>query len=119
MTDWTATGHAAGSILMLGVSALFLVGGLVELVRWRRGVPQFVAWGYPPYWPIVTAAIKSAAGAIGFVPELRLAGLLLCLAVCVAGCVTVVRRQTREFYLPAVGMTLLSAAAVLVALGRR
>ena len=77
------------------VGALFLVSGAIEFILRRRFVKRFVDWGYPEYWPVVTSLLKISGGAMVFVPQTRVIGLVLCALISVAAIITLVRHYKK------------------------
>ena len=77
------------------VGALFLVSGTIELILRRRFVERFVDWGYPEYWPVVTFLLKITGGAMVFVPQTRIIGLVMCALISVAAIITLVRNYKK------------------------
>lgn len=80
------------------VGAFFLLPGMVELALWRRQVPRFVQWGYPPYWPIVTFSLKIVAGAMIFYPPLQPLGLAIGSGISLAAIITIVVNRSEPEY---------------------
>jgi hypothetical protein len=93
-TDRSARAAARGLkwlVLALSVAVALMYGGsgIYETVHWRSMSDQFVAWGYPAYWSLLTSVTKTFAGALVLVPRTRLLGLAVCSVVGVAAVVTV------------------------------
>lgn len=96
----------------LGFLALVYGGsGLAELFTWRKSAPQFVDWGYPRWWAIVTPMVKLVAALLLIAEQTRIAGVLLCLAVGLAASATVLWHREKAMYLAALPVTLLTLAA--------
>lgn len=100
------------------VGLFFVINGIVELPKWRSMVPDFVRWGYPAYWPLVTCLLKILFGVMIFVPRLQLAGLAGAALVVVAGVGTLVVRREKDAPKAAVPGAVILAVAALAALTR-
>ena len=87
------------------VAIVFVVSGLMDAINWRGSSAQFVRWGYPPYWPIVTGLLKIVAGFLAIYHPTQLPGLYLCSAITAAAILTVLVRRERSLYVPASGLT--------------
>lgn len=85
--------------------------GVAELFTWQKSAPQFLAWGYPRWWAIVTPAVKLIAGLLLIAPETRVFGVLLCVAVGVAASATVLWHRQKAMYMAALPVTLLTLVA--------
>ena len=90
--------------------------GIAELFLWKKSVDQFVAWGYPQWWAIVTPVIKIVAGILLVFSNTQVFGVLLCGAVAIAASITVLWHQEKSAYkaaFPVTLLTLLSAGFLL------
>jgi uncharacterized membrane protein YphA (DoxX/SURF4 family) len=105
--DWLALG-----ILVLAYG----VGSVVELIKWQEMSEQYMKWGYPRYWAIVTPVIKIAAAIMLIFMTTRVFGAVICAAVAIAGSVTVLWYKDKDVYMKAFPMTLVTigCAAVLI-----
>ncbi len=97
----------------IGLLVLIYGGsGVVELPMWRKSVDQYVQWGYPRWWAIVTPALKVLAAALVIFSQTRLIGAALCALIGMAAAATVLRFRARNMYaaaLPVALLTLISA----------
>lgn len=101
------------------VGLFFIINGGVELPKWRSMVDDFVRWGYPSYWPLVTCLLKILSGVLVFVPRMQLVGLAGAALVVVAGVGTLVIRREKDAPKAAVpGAVILAVIAVAVLTGR-
>jgi hypothetical protein len=100
--------------LVVGVSIIYVVSGIYEAAHWRAMSDQFVAWGYPSYWSLVTGLTKTAAGALVLLPRTRFLGLIVCSAVGVVAVATVFWTHTSYFYVPALLVTSVTVAATVL-----
>jgi multidrug transporter EmrE-like cation transporter len=97
------------------VGLFFIVNGAMELPKWRGMVADFVRWGYPRYWPVVTCLLKIVSGILVFVPGLQLAGFAGAALVVVAGVGTLFLHREKDAPKAAVpGLVILGVIAVAV-----
>ena len=104
---------------LFGISAATLLAGLLALAFLGAGgvnaagsaaiKDEFVRWGYPRWWNLVTGGLEILAAALIAIPVARAAGLLLGAAICAAAVVTVVRFKDYGHLAPSVALTALSA----------
>lgn len=100
-------------IVCVGLLVLIYgVSGAVELPQWRKFSPQFVRWGFAPWWAVFNPALKIAAAGMTLAPQTRMYGVALCVLVAGGAVVTVLRHKERAMVkvaLPVAALTLISA----------
>jgi hypothetical protein len=99
-----------------GLLALIYGGsGLVELPMWRKMAADYLRWGYPRSWAIITPGVKILAAALVLIPRSRLLGASLCTIIAIAALATVLRVKDRARIAAAsIVATLTVVAAVLI-----
>ncbi|EJU11306.1 hypothetical protein LH128_19596 [Sphingomonas sp. LH128] len=81
----------ADAILPHAVGAVFLAGALLNGTASASTWAEYVAWGYPHWFPYVTACLEVGAATLLFVPRTRLVGAALGAAIMVAALATLIR----------------------------
>jgi uncharacterized membrane protein YkvI len=100
----------SAATLLAWVLALALLGtGVVNAAGSAALKDDFVRWGYPRWWNLVTAGLEVLAAALIAMPATRNAGLMLSAAICVAAVATVVRYKDYGHVAPGAVLTALSA----------
>jgi len=93
---------------MAWLLAFALAGaGLFNAVGGAAVKAEFVRWGYPAWWNLVTAAVEVLAAALIVFPETRIWGLALAAMVMIAALATVIWRREYRHLLPGVALTAL------------
>lgn len=77
-------------LLPFALGAFFILGGIVNGSASLETRQDFVAWGYPEWFPYVTAALELSAAAMLFIKKSRLIGAALGMAVMSAAAFTLV-----------------------------
>ena len=105
----TVFGISAGTLLAWLLAFAFLGAGVVNAAGSASTRDDFVRWGYPRWWNLVTGALEGLAAALIAAPAARVAGLMLGAAICVAAVATVVRHKDYGHLAPGLALTALSA----------
>ena len=85
----------------------FVAAGLANALGGADVKTQFVRWGYPAWWNLVTAALEILGAALIVAPETRLWGLAFEGTVLIAAMATVAWRQEYKHLLPAAALSAL------------
>jgi hypothetical protein len=111
-------------MILFGISAAILLAWLLALAFLGAGVvnavgsaaikDNFVRWGYPRWWNLVTGGLEVLAAALIAIPATRVAGLMLATVICIAAVATVLRHKDYGHLAP--GLVLTALAAVDLAL---
>jgi hypothetical protein len=100
----------SGSTLLAWLLALAFLGiGVVNGAGPGAIKDDFVRWGYPRWWNLVTGALEVLVAALIAIPAARVAGLGLGAAICVAAVATVVWHRDYGHMAPGIVLTALSA----------
>ena len=110
----TIFGISAATVLAWLLAVAFLGAGIVNAVGSGAIKDDFVRWGYPRWWNLVTGGLEVFVAALIAMPAARVAGLALGAAICVAAVGTVVR--FKEYGRVAPGVLLIALAALDLAL---
>jgi hypothetical protein len=105
----TLFGVSAATLLAWLLALAFLGAGVVNAAGSAKIKDDFVRWGYPRGWHLVTGGLEVMAAALIALPAARVAGLMLGAAICVAAVATVVRHRDYRHIAPGVVLTALSA----------
>lgn len=95
------------------MAAFFIVAGLAPLIAFAKTSKQYQGWGYPAWFPFVTAALEVLVGILLLSPETRVVGAVLGVLIMIAAIVTVLRNKE---YAHAVPPTVVLVLTVLVGL---
>ena len=87
----------------------FLGAGVVNAVGSASIKEDFVRWGYPSWWNLLTGGMELFAAALVAVPAARVAGLILATMICAVAVATVVRFKDYRHFAPAAALAILSA----------
>jgi hypothetical protein len=79
---------------------------------------EFVRWGYPAWWNLVTAACEGLAAALIVLPGTRVWGLALGALVLLAAIATVTWRRDYRHLTPGVALAALTAVDLALAVGK-
>jgi len=82
----------------------FFGAGLFNAIGGAAVRAEFVRWGYPAWWNLVTAALEALAAALIVLPQTRIWGLALAAMVIIAAIATVVWRREYKHLPPAVAL---------------
>ena len=85
----------------------FAGAGLFNAIGGAAVQAQFLRWGYPAWWNLVTAAFEVLGAALIVVPETRIWGLALGAVVMIAAIATVIWRGEYRHLPPGVALTAL------------
>ena len=113
----TLFGISAATLLAWLLSLAFLGVGVVNAAGSTGIKDDFVRWGYPRWWNLVTGALEVLAAALIAMPAARVAGLVLGVAICVAAIATVVRYKDYGHVAPIIVLTALSALDLALLVG--
>jgi hypothetical protein len=105
----TLFGISAATLLAWLLTLAFLGAGLVNAASSAAIKDDFVRWGYPSRWNLVTGGLEVFVAVLIVMPITRIAGLVLGAAICVAAVATVIRYKDYGHVTPAVVLTVLSA----------
>ncbi len=100
---------ATTTLLSWLLALAFFGAGVVNAAGSAAIKDDFVRWGYPRWWNLVTGGLELLVAALIATPAARVAGLGLGAAICVAAVATVVRHRDYGHITPGVGLTALSA----------
>jgi uncharacterized membrane protein YphA (DoxX/SURF4 family) len=96
------------------LAAAFLGAGLFNMLGRPATRRDFVRWGYPAWWGLVTGALEIAGAVLIAVPVTRAAGLILGAAILSAAALTLLRHREFSHLAPVAGFYgLLALAAAL------
>ena len=99
----------SGSTLLAWLLALAFLGiGVVNGAGPGAIKDDFVRWGYPRWWNLVTGALEVATAALILTPATRVVGVGLGAVICLAAAATVVRCKDYGHVPPSIGLTVLS-----------
>ena len=113
----TLFGISAATLLAWLLTLAFLGAGIVNAAGSAAIKNDFVRWGYPRWWNLVTGGLEVLVAALIAMPTARVAGLLLGAAICVAAVATVVRYKDYGHVAPGVALTALSALDLALLMG--
>jgi hypothetical protein len=113
----TLFGISSATLLAWPLALAFLGAGVVNAAGSDAIKDDFVRWGYPPWWNLVTGGLEALAAVLIAMPTTRVAGLGLGAAICVAAVATVVRRRDYHHVAPGVVLTALSALDLVLVVG--
>ncbi len=113
----TLFGISAATLLAWLLTLAFLGTGVVNAAGSAAIKGNFVRWGYPRWWNVVTGGLEVLVAALIAMPAARFAGLVLGAAICVAAVATVVRYKDYGHVAPGVVLTALSALDLALVVG--
>jgi uncharacterized membrane protein YphA (DoxX/SURF4 family) len=113
----TLFGISAATLLAWLLALAFLGAGVVNAAGSAAIRDDFVRWGYPRWWNLVTGGLEVLVAALIAIPATRVAGLMLGAAICVAAVATVVRYKDYGHLPPGIALTALSALDVALLVG--
>lgn len=100
---------------VLALALFYAVAGLVPLLRMEASGARYVQWGYPPWFPYVTAALEVLVALLLPWTQTRFAGAVLGIVIMVAAIATVLRSKEYSHALPpAIVMVLTALAGITV-----
>jgi len=95
------------------LAAAFLGAGIVNAIGAAGTRDDFVKWGYPRWWGILTGALEISTAALFALPAARIAGIALGTAITAAAILTVLRHRDYR-HLPPLGVFVGLIAVVVV-----
>jgi hypothetical protein len=95
------------SVMAWLLAIAFAGAGLFNAVGGAAVQAQFMRWGYPTWWNLVTAAVEMLGAALIVVPETRMWGLALGTMVMIAAIATVIWRREYQHLPPGVALAAL------------
>src|ERR1700756_1238337 len=113
----TLFGISAATLQAWRLTLAFLGAGVINAAGSTATRDEFVRWGYPRWWNLVTGGLEVLAAALIAMPAARVAGLVLGAAICVAAVATVVRHRDYGHVAPGVVLTALSAFDLALLMG--
>jgi hypothetical protein len=105
----TVFGISTATLLAWLPALAFLGAGIVNAAGSAKIKDDFVRWGYPRWWNLVTGGLEVLVAALIALPATRVAGLALGGVICLAAVATVVRSKDYGHVAPSVILTALSA----------
>ena len=87
----TLFGISAAALLAWVLTLAFLGAGVVNAAGSAAIKDNFVRWGYPRWWNLVTGGLEVLVAALIALPAARVGGLVLGAAICIAAIATVLR----------------------------
>jgi hypothetical protein len=113
----TLFGTSVATLLAWLLSLAFLGAGVVNAAGSAKIKEDFVRWGYPRWWNLVTGGLEVLVAALIAMPTARLAGLGIGAAICIAAVATVVRNKDYGHLAPGMILTVLSALDLALLVG--
>lgn len=107
-------GLSGASILAWSLAIAFLGAGLFNIRGSAKTTEEFVRWGYPAWWNVITGGLEIFASALLAIPSTRVAGVLLGGAICLAAVATIVRHREYAHLPPGALLTALFALELLL-----
>ena len=107
-------GISGASLLGWILAIVFLGTGLVNIRGSASLKEEFLRWGYPAWWHVVTGGLEVLASALIAISSTRVAGLLLGGAICLAAVATILRHREYAHLAPGVVLTALFAFELLL-----
>ena len=89
----TIPGIPIASVMAWLLAFAFVGAGLFNAIGGAAVQAQFLRWGYPAWWNLMTAALEMLGAALIVLPETRIWGLALGAMVLIAAMATVTRRR--------------------------
>jgi hypothetical protein len=89
----------------------FAGAGIFNALGGKTVRTQFMHWGYPSWWNLVTAALEMLGAALIVFPETRIGGLALCAIVMLAAMATVAWRREYNHLPPPLALAALTGIA--------
>ena len=113
----TLFGISATTLVAWLLALAFLGAGIVNAAGSAKIRDDFVRWGYPRWWNLVTGGLEILVAALLAHPAARSAGLVLGAAICVTAVTTVVRHRDYGHVAPGVVLAGLSALDLALLVG--
>jgi hypothetical protein len=107
----------APTLLAWLLALAFLGAGIVNAAGPGAIRDDFVRWGYPRWWNLVTGGLEALVAVLIAIPAGRVAGLALGAAICVAAVATVVRHKEYGRVPPGILLTVLAALDLALLVG--
>jgi len=82
-----------GTIFVWLVAVFYAVAGVAPLGKFSDTSKQYVAWGYPTWFPFVTAVLEVAVGVLLVLPAMLMAGVGLGVLIMLAAIATLIRSK--------------------------
>jgi len=113
----TLFGIPAATFVAWPLALALLGAGVVNAIGSPAIKDDFVRWGYPRWWNLVTGGLEVLAAGLIAISATRAAGLGLAAVICVAAVATVVRMKEYGHATPGVVLSALSALGLALLLG--
>ena len=113
----TPLGISAATLLAWLLTVAFLGAGIVNAAGSATIKDDFVRWGYPHWWNLVTGGLEVLVAALIAVPSARVAGLALGAAICIVAVATVVRYKDYGHVPPGAVLAVLAALDLSLIMG--
>lgn len=105
----TSFGISAATLLAWLLTLASLGAGVVNAAGSAATRDDFVRWGYPGWWNLMTGGLEVLAAVLIAMPTARVASLMLGAAICVAAIAALVRYKDYGHVAPCGVLTALSA----------
>ena len=113
----TLFGISAATLLAWLLVLAFLGAGIVNAAGSAAVKNDFVRWGYPLWWNLVTGGLEVLVAVLIAIPAARVAGLGLGAVICVAAVATVLRCKDYSHLAPGAALTVLLALNLALLVG--
>jgi hypothetical protein len=106
------------SVMAWLLALAFAGAGFFNAIGGPAVKAEFVSWGYPSWWNLVTAAVELLSAALIVFPDTRMGGLALATAVLVAALATVIWRRAYQHLPPGLALAALVGVEFALVVGR-
>ena len=113
----TIPGIPIASAMAWLLAIAFAGAGLLNAIGGAAVQAQFLRWGYPAWWNLMTAALEILSAALIVLPETRIWGLALGAMVLIAAMATVTWRREYRHLPPGVALTALVGIELALVVG--
>lgn len=88
------------TIFVWVMAAFYAIAGVGPLAKLEKAKEEYKRWGYPTWWPFVTAVVEVVIGALFISPQTRFAGAVLGVLVMIVAIGTVLRCKEYKHAIP-------------------
>ena len=113
----TLFGISAATLLVWLLAFALLGAGVVNAAGSAAIKDDFVRWGYPRWWNLVTGGLEVLVAMLIAIPAARVVGFIFAAAICVAAVATEVRRKDYRHLAPGFVLAALSALNLALLVG--